>query len=218
MVRNAALAAIGRGRVIAILRGDFRQTARGVAEVLVEAGLRAIEVSLTSPGAIEVIARLAADMPSDGAIGAGTVRTPDECRRAADVGARFVISPHTHPTLIVQARGLGLAVIPGALTPTEIIIALDSGADAIKLFPADWMGPAGFAALLGPFPSVRFVPTGGVDAARASEYLARGAWAVGVGSPLAGSDVLAAGGLERLAQRARQFAHVAAEAPAFAEA
>lgn len=218
MDREAALSAIGLARVVAILRGDFRETAGEVAGVLVEAGLRAIEVSLTSPGAIEVIATLAAAVPPGVAIGAGTVRTSDECHRVAAVGARFVISPHTRSALIVQARGLNLAVIPGALSPTEIVTALDAGADAVKVFPAEWIGPAGFSALLAPFPGVRFVPTGGVDVERAAEYLARGAWAVGVGSPLAGADVRAPGGLQRLATRARDFARVAAEAQPFARA
>lgn len=214
MDREAALSAIGLGRVVAILRGDFREDVEEVGAVLVEAGLLAIEVSLTSPGAVDVIARLAARAPATVAIGAGTVRTPEECRRAADVGARFVVSPHTRPALIAHARSLGLAVIPGALTPTEIVTALDAGADAIKIFPAEWVGPAGFAALRGPFPGVRFVPTGGVDAVSAADYLTRGAWAVGVGSPLTGSDVRA-GGPARLAQRARSFAQAAAGAPPF---
>jgi 2-dehydro-3-deoxyphosphogluconate aldolase/(4S)-4-hydroxy-2-oxoglutarate aldolase len=216
MTRQETIHLLGRARVIAILRGDFRDSGEAVADALVEGGLRAIEVSLTSPDAVSVIRRLARHLDGQALIGAGTVRKPEDCRRVADAGARFAISPHTSPTLIAEAHAADLFSIPGALTPTEIVAALDGGADAVKLFPADWVGPAGLAALRAPLPGVRFVPTGGVTLDRAREYLARGAWAVGVGSPLMGSEGSAAGGSRALTERARAFAQAAAEAPAFA--
>jgi 2-dehydro-3-deoxyphosphogluconate aldolase/(4S)-4-hydroxy-2-oxoglutarate aldolase len=215
--RDETLAALGRARVIAILRGDFRDAAEDLAEALVEGGLTAIEVSLTSADALGLIHRLASRLGRRAVVGAGTVRRVVDCQQAAAAGARFVISPHTGRELIAAAIEAGLVAIPGALSPTEVVTALDSGADAVKLFPADWMGPAGLSSLLAPLPGVRFVPTGGVTADRAREYLARGAWAVGVGSPLVGAGLAAAGGPAGLADRARAFAQVAAEAPPFPE-
>lgn len=202
--RDRALAAIGAGRVVAILRGDFRDSGEAVAETLVEGGVRALEVTLTSPGALEVLGRLARSVGERAAVGAGTVMTPDDCARARDAGAAFVISPHTSLEVVAAAHRLGMAALPGAFTPTEIARALDAGADAVKIFPAEWLGDAGVAPLLGPFPSLRAVPTGGVNVARARALLGQGAWAVGVGSPLVGRG----GPLDRpaLLERARAFA------------
>jgi Entner-Doudoroff aldolase len=212
-VSQESIQSLGRGRVIAILRGDFRESAEAVGDALVEGGLRALEVSLTSPDAVSVIARLSRHLEGRALVGAGTVRKPEDCRRVADAGARFAISPHTSARLIAAAHAADLVAIPGALTPTEIVAALDAGADAVKLFPADWVGPAGFGALLAPLPGVRFVPTSGVGLENVREYLARGAWAVGVGSPLMGAYSPGAAGLRALTERAHAFARVAAEAP-----
>jgi 2-dehydro-3-deoxyphosphogluconate aldolase/(4S)-4-hydroxy-2-oxoglutarate aldolase len=203
------------GRVIAILRGDYRESAEAVGEALVEGGLQALEVSLTSPEALSVVARLSRRLEGRALVGVGTLRRPEDCRRAADAGARFAMSPHTSPELIGAARAAGLAAIPGAFTPTEISAALDAGADVVKLFPADWVGGRGLTSLLAPFPGVRFVPTGGVGLDAAREYLARGAWAVGVGSPLMGAYGSGPSSLRALAERARAFAQVAAKAPPF---
>lgn len=211
--RDETLASLGRARVIAILRGDFGEGAEELGQALVEGGLPAIEVSLTSADALGVIRRLARRLEGRAVIGAGTVRRVADCRHAAAAGARFVISPHTAPDLIAAALAAGLVAIPGALSPTEVMTALDSGADAVKLFPADWIGPAGLSSLLAPLPGVRFVPTGGVTVEKAREYFARGAWAVGVGSPLTGAGLGAPGGMAALADRARAFARAAAEAP-----
>lgn len=211
LTRDEALGAIAAGRVIAILRGDFRETAEEVADTLIAGGIRALEVTLTSPGAIEVLRRVARHAGVRAAIGAGTVMTPDDCARARDAGASFAISPHTSREAIAAARRLGMAALPGAFTPTEIAAALDAGADAVKVFPAGWLGPAGIAPLLGPFPGLRAVPTGGIDVARARRHLASGAWAVGVGSPLLGQDGQA-GGRMALLDRARAFAALTAPA------
>jgi Entner-Doudoroff aldolase len=207
------LQSLGQARLIAILRGDFRESAEAVGEALVEGGLRALEVSLTSPDALSIIARLARHLEGRAVVGAGTLRNPEDCRRAADAGARFAISPHTSPSLIAAAHAAALVAIPGALTPTEIVAALDAGADAVKLFPADWVGPAGLGALRAPLPGVRFVPTGGVGLESARAYLAGGAWAVGVGSPLMSGHRADAAGRRTLTERAQAFARVAAEGP-----
>lgn len=217
MTRAETFHSLGRARVIAILRGDFRQDAERVGDALVEGGLCVLEVSLTSEDAVPVIGRLARHLEGRAVVGVGTVREEDDVRRAADAGARFAISPHLGPKLIAVAQGAALVSIPGALTPTEIVAAVDAGADAVKLFPADWVGPERFASLLAPLPGVRLVPTGGVRLDGAREYLARGAWAVGVGAPLMGAaPSFDAAALRALTERARAFAQAAAEAPPFA--
>lgn len=186
--------------MVAILRGDFRQNAEEVAGALLAGGLRVLEVSLTSEDAFAVLGRLAR---LGGVVGAGTVMTVEQVARAADAGARFVISPHVDPALVELALQLRLVSIPGAFTPTEIATALRAGADAVKLFPAAWVGPDGLPHLLAPFPGLRLVPTGGVDLEQARRYLSRGAWAVGVGSPLMSGD------MRSLEERARGFASLA---------
>lgn len=216
MTRAETVQSLGRARVIAILRGDFGKDAERVGDALVEGGLSTLEVSLTSEDAIPVIRRLARHLEGRALVGVGTVRRADDLRRAADAGARFAISPHLVAELIAVAHRADLASIPGALTPTEIVAAVDAGADAVKLFPADWVGPERFGGLLAPLPGLRLVPTGGVRLESAREYLARGAWAVGVGSPLLGGAASRDGaGWHALTERARAFAQVAAAAPAF---
>lgn len=212
MRREQAIAVIGRARVVAILRGDFRETAEAVADALFAGGLRCVEVSLTSTHALRVMERVARRAPADAVVGAGTVRSAKDCRLAADYGARLVVSPHIDPELVSVARDLGLVTIPGALTPTEIATALDAGADAVKLFPADWVGPERVGAVLAPFPGLRLVPTGGVSLDAGRGYLTAGAWAIGVGGPLVGTDASAAG-VAQIEARAREFAALAAAVP-----
>jgi Entner-Doudoroff aldolase len=216
MTRSETVDSLGRARVIAILRGDFRRDAERIGDALVDGGLRALEVSLTSDDALAVIGRLAGHLEGRAVVGVGTVRRADDLLRARDAGARFWVSPYLDRELIAVARGAELASMPGALTPTEIAAAADAGADAVKLFPADWVGPQRLGGLLAPFPGLRLVPTGGVRLEDAREYLVRGAWAIGVGSPLMGAaSSLDAAGLRALTERARAFARAAAEAPAF---
>jgi 2-dehydro-3-deoxyphosphogluconate aldolase/(4S)-4-hydroxy-2-oxoglutarate aldolase len=153
----------------------------------------------------EGISRLVRTFGSRLAIGAGTVLEPDEVKRVADLGAAFIVSPNRNIRVIEMTKKLGLASFPGAFTPSEAIEACDAGADAVKLFPAMCLGPGFVKALRGPLPTMRTVPTGGVDAKTAGAYFDAGAWAVGVGSELVSSDALAPGGLDRLRGRARAF-------------
>ncbi|HEX6339963.1 bifunctional 4-hydroxy-2-oxoglutarate aldolase/2-dehydro-3-deoxy-phosphogluconate aldolase [Umezawaea sp.] len=172
-------------RLVAIVRGD---EARAVVRVLFESGVRLVEVSLTSPDALEVIADLASEVPEGGWLGVGTIRTPGDVDDAVAAGATFAVSPAT--TVAVRASvAAGLPVLAGALTPTEVETALGFGADAVKLFPASLGGVGYLAALRAPFPDVPFVPVGGVGVAEAAAYLEAGAVAVGVGSPLVGGGV-----------------------------
>jgi 2-dehydro-3-deoxyphosphogluconate aldolase / (4S)-4-hydroxy-2-oxoglutarate aldolase len=206
------LSGLADARLLAIVRGGDAPTAEAASRALLEAGVLHLEVPLTSPHALAVVAALAADAPAGSVIGAGTVVTPAHAQAAADAGAAFVVTPAV-TSAIDEAARLGLPVVAGALTPTEALQALDRGATLVKLFPASLGGPAYLRALRDPLPDVPFVAVGGVDAAAAPAYLAAGAVAVGVGSPLVG-DAVSGGSLDALRERAAAFLAAVAAAPA----
>ena len=202
---DAVLARIGAGRIIAILRGDFRGLDLEIASVLYESGITALEVTLNSPDAFVAIERLAVGMGDKLSIGAGTVMSVDHVLRAADSGAGFIVSPNRNLGVIEATKRLEMVSIPGCFTPSEICEALDAGADAVKLFPAISLGPSFVRAIRSPLGEVRMIPTGGVNPEMAGEYVMAGAWALGVGSELVSSDVSAVGGLVRLRAKAAAF-------------
>lgn len=173
-----------RTHLIAIIR---LQSERGLAEsvrALAEGGFRAIEITMNTPGAIHAIAEARAALGEGYAIGAGTVLTTAEVRRAANAGAQFIVSPDTQANVIRAAGDAGLVSIPGALTPTEVAAARRHGADLIKLFPASLFGPSYLKELLAPLNWLRLVPTGGVRIDNIAAYLDSGAAALAVGSSL----------------------------------
>jgi 2-dehydro-3-deoxyphosphogluconate aldolase/(4S)-4-hydroxy-2-oxoglutarate aldolase len=194
-------------RLLAIIRGTDPDAAVRSARALAGEGVTLIEVSLTTPGAFGVISRARAELGAGVHVGAGTVVTAEDADRAADAGASFAVTPAITPSL-AALTGRGLPVLCGALSPTEVVSALSQGAAAVKLFPASLGGPRYLKALRDPFPDVAFVPVGGVDSDAAREYLAGGAAAVGVGSPLLG-DAASGGSLSDLRARARRFLAVA---------
>ena len=196
---------IETGKIIAILRGDFAGREEEIVAAMVAGGLTAVEVTLNSRDAFAAIHRLAKRFGSEIAVGAGTVLTPNEVPRAADAGAQFIVSPNRDFAVIEATKKLELISLPGCFTPSEIVEAVNAGADAAKLFPANSLGPAFVKALRGPLPNIRTVPTGGVTADLAREYFAAGAWAIGAGSELLGKDWFAADGLERLRERTAAF-------------
>ncbi|MFB7892869.1 bifunctional 4-hydroxy-2-oxoglutarate aldolase/2-dehydro-3-deoxy-phosphogluconate aldolase [Microbacterium sp. NPDC056044] len=188
-------------RVMPIVRSASRAHAVAIGRTLIEAGFRALEVSLTTPGALDAISTLAADPRAE--IGAGTVLTAADVAAATAAGATFMVTPAVTASIEASVDA-GVPVLAGALTPTEILEALERGASAVKLFPAEFGGPAYLSALRAPFPGVSLIPVGGVDLATGREYLRRGALALGVGSPLTGkaTDPL---DLASLAVRAAEF-------------
>ena len=196
----ATMASLGEERVVAILRGGDSATGVRVGRVLVDNGVRWLEVTTNSSGWQDTVASLA----STGAtVGAGTVLTADHVRGAARAGARFVVAPDTSVEVGQAALELGLAWLPGALTPTEVLAAHRTGATAVKIFPASAVGGAEYVrALRGPLQDIPLVPTGGVRLEDVPGYLAAGAVAVGLGSPLIG-DALRGGSLDELARRAQ---------------
>jgi 2-dehydro-3-deoxyphosphogluconate aldolase/(4S)-4-hydroxy-2-oxoglutarate aldolase len=201
-------AAVTRSGVVAVLRAPTADTFAAVADVLVEAGVTAIEVTLTSRGAVEALAGLCRRLPPHAVVGAGTVLTADQAKAAVDAGAAFLVSPVFDPDLIAGAE---VPFYPGALTPTEIFAAHRAGAPIVKLFPAATVGPRYVKDLHGPLPDVRIMPTGGIAVDDVATWLTAGAVAVGLGGPLLG-DAATGGSLPALADRARR----AADAVAFA--
>lgn len=198
-------------RLLAIVRGDSPDAALATVTALAEEGVALIEVSLSGRDALQVIARARAALGPDAALGAGTVLTAQDAREAHRAGAGFAVTPALSDAL-PAARDLGLPVLAGVMTPTEILKARELGATAFKVFPAAAMGgPRYLRDLRGPFPALPLVPVGGVDAAAAEQYLADGALAVGVGSPLVG-DAADGGSIDALRERARAFLGVARQA------
>ncbi|WP_327711684.1 bifunctional 4-hydroxy-2-oxoglutarate aldolase/2-dehydro-3-deoxy-phosphogluconate aldolase [Streptomyces sp. NBC_00464] len=198
------LTALRVHRIVAIVRGADADAALRTVLTLAEEGLPLIEVSLSGRDALDVIRRARAALGPAAPLGAGTVLTAEDAAAVRDAGADFVVTPAVCEG-VTEAKRLGLPVLAGVMTPSDIVAAQRLGADAYKLFPAAQAGGPGYlGALRGPFPDAPFVPVGGVDAAAARDYLARGATAVGVGSPLIG-DAADGGSVEALRERTRAF-------------
>jgi 2-dehydro-3-deoxyphosphogluconate aldolase / (4S)-4-hydroxy-2-oxoglutarate aldolase len=175
-------------RVVAIGRRLDPSRLAEVTAALREGGVRAFELTLDAPEAIGAIARLtASDVAKELLIGAGTVLDVSAAERAIDAGARFLVSPHTDPAIVAWAAARDIPCFPGALTPTEVLVAWRAGAAGVKLFPASAVGPSFVREARGPLREIPLIPTGGVTAESAAEYLRAGAVAVGLGSWLTGS-------------------------------
>jgi 2-dehydro-3-deoxyphosphogluconate aldolase/(4S)-4-hydroxy-2-oxoglutarate aldolase len=190
-------------RLVAIVRGRDADAALQTVLALFDAGVHLVEVSLTTTDAEVVIAKSRDALGPEPLLGCGTVISADDARRGADAGASFVVTPALGPG-IAAAIARGLPVFGGAFTPSEVVEAVARGVDAVKLFPAQLGGPGYLRALQDPFPQLPIVPVGGVDVAQAQAYLAAGAAAVGVGSPLVG-DAASGGSLAELRTRAKAF-------------
>ncbi|MCX5040954.1 MULTISPECIES: bifunctional 4-hydroxy-2-oxoglutarate aldolase/2-dehydro-3-deoxy-phosphogluconate aldolase [Streptomyces] len=204
-------ATLAAHRLVAIVRGDDADAALRTVLTLADEGVELIEVSLTGKDALVVIERARAALGPGRPLGAGTVLTADDAVAAHRAGADFAVTPGLGEG-VVAARELGMPVLAGVMTPTDVITARTLGATALKIFPAAQAGgPAYVEALRGPFPHEALVPVGGVDEAAARAHLAAGATAVGVGSPLIG-DAADGGSLDALRARARAFRAAVGEA------
>ncbi len=192
-------AAVMRSGVVAILRAPTADGFAAVADVLVGAGITAIEVTLTSHGAIEAIAGLRRQLPGSVAVGAGTVLTADDVKASVDAGAAFLVSPVLDVPLVTSSP---VPFYPGTSTPTEMFAAHQAGAPLVKVFPAANLGPDFLRNVRGPLPQIRVMPTGGIKIEDIADWLLAGAKAVGLGGPLVG-DAAAGGSMTALAVRAR---------------
>ncbi len=179
------LGQIARCGLIAVIRSPSSAAALKVGRVLVEAGVEVLEVTGTTPDSCGVLAALRREAGSQVVLGIGSIRGLDDVRRAEDVGADFLVSPGSPGPLIEAMLATGRLVLPGVLTPTDVMQAQAVGINAMKLFPAQLVGLEGLRALLGPFPDVAFVPTGGIAPQQVRRWLDAGALAVGVGGSLA---------------------------------
>jgi 2-dehydro-3-deoxyphosphogluconate aldolase/(4S)-4-hydroxy-2-oxoglutarate aldolase len=203
--RAAIVDRIEKCGIVAVIRLQDPESLRGVVDALAEGGVRALEVTMTVPGAIELIAELAPTLPGDFLLGAGTVLDADTAHRAANAGAQFIVSPVFRPHVIEAAHACGLPAMPGCFTPTEILSAWEAGADVVKVFPATSVGPGYFKDLKGPLPHVKLMPTGGVSIENVGDWLRAGAVAVGVGSSLLDAKAIAGNRFDVIVENARRI-------------
>jgi len=203
--REGIVRQIADGGVVAVIRLEDGSKLRAVVNALARGGITALEVTMTVPRAIELIAEIAPSLPPGFVLGAGTVVDPDTARAAVNAGARYIVSPVFRPAVVEAAHAAGAAAMPGCFSPTEILAAWDAGADVVKVFPATALGPAYFKDLKGPMPHVRLMPTGGVSLENAAEWIRAGAVAVGVGGALVDPKLVGAGDFAGITERARRF-------------
>lgn len=206
MSRERTLAQIEEFAVVPVVRVNKRQQALCAAEGIVRGALGVVEITLTVPGACDIISDLASTYGDRLLIGAGTVLDTESCERAIEAGAEFIVSPVFDPGVVEMTRQAGRVAIPGALTPTEVLEAWRSGADLVKIFPCGALGGPGYIrALRGPFPDIRLMVTGGVRLENAVEFLKAGASAVGAGESLLPKAALDTGDVATVASHARQY-------------
>lgn len=189
--------------VVAVIRIQDPSRLSDVVSALVAGGVRALEVTMTVPGAVELIRRTAPTLPPGFLLGAGTVIDADTAHRVIDAGARFLVSPVFRRDVVAAAQERGAAALPGCFSPTEILDAWEAGAEIVKVFPATALGPGYIKDLRAPLPQLKLMPTGGVTVANAGEWIAAGAVAVGVGSALLDNAAIARGDFQVIADRAR---------------
>ena len=203
MSRDEVLKIILASKVIAVIRMPDTEKLARVVEAVWRGGVRAIEITMTTPSALEIITDQVRSKPPGTLIGAGTVLDAPTAEKVIRAGAQFVVSPITNFDMIEACRLNETFVAPGALSPTEIMAAWERGADVVKVFPATSVGPKYFQDLKGPLPQVRLMPTGGVSIENAREFIRSGACCVAIGTALLDKKAVAAGDWDALTEKAR---------------
>jgi len=197
--------------LVPVLRAESEEQALAIAAAIADGGVTVLEITMTVPGAVRVIARLTKERP-DLLIGAGTVLDAETARVCMLEGAQFVVSPALNLKTIEMCQRYSIPVLPGALTPTEVVTAWQAGADVIKIFPASALGGAKYLkSLKAPLPQVEMIPTGGVSLATAREFLDAGAFALGVGADLVDTKAMAAGQPEKITASAKKYLEIVRE-------
>lgn len=192
--------------IVPVVRASSAELARRAVGALYEGGLTVFEITLTVPGALELIQSLSESLAGKALVGVGTVVNAEQAGRSIDAGAQFIVSPGFDAAIMRVAAERGVLVAPGVLTPTEVMAATAAGARMVKVFPCSAVGGASYLkALRGPFPKLKLLPTGGVDATTAADYIGAGASALGVGGNLVDQAALQAGQDHVLTERARQL-------------
>lgn len=207
MKKDEVLTKIKAEKVIALIRADSSDGLLDCARALAAGGLTSIELTMTTPGAIAMIKQACRELP-DFIFGLGTVLDAQTAREGIEAGAKFIVTPGFRPEVIKHCRSVNVPIFSGALTPTEIIDTWDAGADAVKIFPAEFFGPAYIKSIKGPLPHIPLVPTGGVNAENVGEFLKAGAYATAAGSSL----------VEARALKEKNWAAITAKARAFVAA
>jgi 2-dehydro-3-deoxyphosphogluconate aldolase / (4S)-4-hydroxy-2-oxoglutarate aldolase len=201
--------------VIPVVRATSADEAMRAVDAIREGGISILEITMTVPGAIDVIAKVSARFGDDALVGAGTVLDPETARACIESGAQFVVSPALNLETIACCRELDVTVMPGALTPTEVVQAWNAGADFVKVFPAGAVGGPGYLkSLKAPLPQIELVPTGGVSLKTAADFIRAGAAALGVGADLCDIKALREGQAALITERAKQFVEIVREARA----
>lgn len=199
--------------IVPVVRAASADQAMRAAEAVCQGGIPIVEMTMTVPGAIDVIAQLSKTMGSEILIGAGTVLDAETAQRCLDAGAQFLVSPGFDLETVKLANRTGTLVMAGALTPTEIITAWNAGSDFVKVFPCGTVGGAKYIkALKGPLPNIPMVPTGGVNLATAAEFIQAGSAALGVGGELVSAAALRSGDTTQIVETARKFVATVSEA------
>jgi len=203
---------IERVGLIPVLRAKNSKQAHAVVQAMIAGGVTVVEVTMTVPGAIDLLKELKKEYGSSLLLGSGTVTTASEAQSTINAGAEFVVSPSLHPEVITTTKTNGKLSIPGALTPTEILTAWRAGADYVKIFPCSAMGGASYIkSVLAPFPFLKVIPTGGVTLETAASFIQAGARALGVGSDLVNLAAIDAGRPEIITDTARAYLKVLAD-------
>ena len=203
--RKSVVAAAEEAGIVAVIRIKEPERLKAVVDAIAEGGIRVLEVTMTVPGAVELIADLAPRMPPGFLLGAGTVVDAVTVGRVIDAGARFIVSPVYRQDVIDASHKRDVAFMPGCFSPTEILNAWDGGADVVKVFPATALGPGYIKDVRGPLPHVKMMPTGGVTLDNAGEWIKAGAVAVGVGTALLDANAIAEGKYDVLRRNAERI-------------
>jgi 2-dehydro-3-deoxyphosphogluconate aldolase/(4S)-4-hydroxy-2-oxoglutarate aldolase len=199
--------------VIPVVRATTADEAMRAIDAIREGGISVLEITMTVPGAVKLIEELAKRYANDALVGAGTVLDPETATACIESGAKFVVSPALNLETIACCRRLDVAVMPGALTPTEVVQAWNAGADFVKVFPAGAVGgPSYLKSLKAPLPQIELVPTGGVSLKTATDFIRAGAAALGVGADLVDIKAIREGHAALITERAKQFIEIVREA------
>ena len=212
MNKEAYLQTIIDTGIVAVIRVNNEEELVDTAIALNKGGVKALEITMTSPGALAAIEEATRKLGDEAIIGVGSVLDPETARMAILAGAKFVVGPVLNEDVIRLCQRYSVACIPGAFTPTEILRAWEAGADVVKVFPATKLGPSFFKDVLGPLPQVRLTPTGGVSLENVGDFIKAGACFVGVGSALVNKELVAVGKWDELAALAAEYIDAVKEA------
>lgn len=210
--KEKCLRTIEETGIVAVIRVNNADELMDTTVALCEGGVKALEITMTSPGALDTITQASARFGENAIIGVGSVLDAETARLAITAGAQFVVSPVLKEEIVRMCKRYNMACIPGAYTPTEILAAWEAGGDVVKVFPATKLGPSFFKDIHGPLPHIKLTPTGGVDLTTAGEFIKAGACFVGVGGALVDKKLIAAKSWSELSTRAAQFIAAVREA------